>query len=395
MKSHSGPAKTGRKKRVILAVIALLAIGWWVSSSQKAAKEGDDAPPVAEVTRGDVEEVVTAQGKLEAREYVDVGAQVSGQLKKLHVEIGDTVKKGDLIAEIDPRVYESRLQAGKAQLRTMNAQLKEQEATVTFATQQFKRNEKLIELKAVSQEALEDSQASLKVAMARVESLRAQIEEAESSLKEAETNLSYTKIFAPMDGTVVQQTTREGQTVNASQTAPIIVQLADLDVLTVRAQVAEADVMRVVPGMEVSFTTLGNMDRRWKGTVRQVLPTPEIVSDVVLYSALIDVDNKDRQLMINMSTQMFFNLGKAENVLRIPATALGMRVSAEDAEDGKAYKVKRKGQEEPVTVQIGLISRSDAEVKSGLSEGDEVMLSPAAEDAGKRGGGRRMPGPRL
>lgn len=395
MKSTSILARGTGKKRAIWGGVAVMLAGWWLFGGTGSGQSGDAAPPVAEITRGDVEEVVTAQGKLEPREYVDVGAQVSGQLKKIHVEIGDTVKKDDLIAEIDPRVYESRVQAAKAGLRTLQAQLSEQQANITFASQQYKRNQKLIASKAVSQETLEDSLTSLKVAEARVESLKAQLEEAQSGLEGDETNLSYTTIYAPMDGTVVLQPTREGQTVNASQTAPIIVQLANLDVMTVVAQVAEADVMRIKPQMDVSFTTLGNMDRRWKGVVRQVLPSPETVTDVVLYHALVDVENNDRQLMTGMSTQMFFSLGKAENVLRIPSSALGMRVPDEDEGDAKAYKVRVKGKEEPITVWIGVISRSDAELVKGLSEGDEVVIAPPAEEGKKRGGGGRSRGPTL
>ena len=346
----------------------------------------------APVRRGNVEETVTAQGKLEPREYVDVGAQVSGQLKKIYVEIGDTVKKGDLIAEIDPRVYQSRVEASEARLKTLRAQLSEQEAQITFASQQNNRNTRLMKAKAVSQETLEDSQTALKVAQSRAASLRAQIEESQSSLEGDTTNLSYTKIYAPFDGTVVLQPTREGQTVNASQTAPIIVQLADLDIMTVKSQVAEADVMRLREGMEVEFSTLGNLERRWKATVRQILPSPEVVNDVVLYNALIDVQNEDRQLMTGMSTQVFFNLGSAKDALLIPTLALGQKLSA--AEDGsQKYKIRVKDGEQTAekTITVGLVGRNEVEVLNGLAEGEEVALPVAPATGAKEGGRPRIP----
>lgn len=383
------------RKWLMAAAVLCISAAWLL-----AAKSGDENPTAAgldfvEVRRGTVEEVVTAQGKLEPYESVEVGAQVSGRVEKIHVEIGDAVKAGDLIAEIDPRVYAARVQASEARLKTLEAQKAEQRAQITFARQQFERNQRLIKADAVSRETLQDSETALKVAEARLKSLQAQIEEVQSSLEGDRTNLGYTRIYAPIDGTVVQQITKEGQTVNANQTAPIIVHVADLNVMTVRAQVAEADVMRLKEGMEVTFTTLGNMDRRWKGTVRQILPTPEIINDVVLYNALVDARNEDRQLMSGMSTQMFFELGRAENVLMVPSLALGKKLPPDVCEKGRGYQVRvQKGKDglKEQDVCIGLLSRSDAEVISGLKEGEKVAVPERAapKRSAPRGRGARI-----
>lgn len=379
---------------VVVAAIALSAYFFW---PKDAAKEKAQGANFVAVRMGDMEESVTAQGKLEPKEYVDVGVQVSGQLKKINVEIGDQVKKGDLIAEIDPAVYEAKVAADEAQIKALKAQISEQEAQVSFAAKVMERNRRLIKSKAISQEALEDSQTNLKVAEARVSSLEAQLEQAVSSLEGDKANLSYTKIYAPMDGTVVSQSAREGQTLNANQTAPIVVQVANLDIMTVRTQVAEADVGRVAMGMEVYFTTLGNQDRKWRGKVQQVLPTPETINDVVLYNALVDVENPDHQLMTGMSTQVFFLVGSAKNVPVIPARALGKRLNDQDTPEGNAYQVKvQKGDgAENRVVLVGLLTRSDAEVKSGLSVGENVLVNDMVEKPAA--GGRRMPamGPRL
>lgn len=367
--------KISRKSLKWLLIVAAGAGGvFWLTSGVEEQDAAMAALSFAQVSNGSVEETVTAQGKLEPREYVDVGAQVSGRVEKLHVEIGDTVKAGDLIAEIDPRVYAAQVQANQARLKTLQAQLAEQQAEITFAKQQYQRNQRLIKADAVSKETLQDSETALKVAQARAKSLEAQLEEAQSTLEESQTNLSFTSIYAPIDGTVVDQTTKEGQTVNASQTAPVIVQLADLDIMTVRAQVAEADVMRLKPGMDVSFTTLGNMERRWKGTVRQILPTPETINDVVLYNALVDVQNEDRQLMTGMSTQMFFDLGSARDVPVIPASALGKKLEADACQEGQGYTVRVGKALAEKNVCIGLMSRSNAQVLSGLEAGEQVAV---------------------
>lgn len=373
----------------MLALLAagLLAIAAYGVHAWRTADPVD--LPLVRVERADLEELITAQGKLEPKEYVDVGAQVSGQLSRLHVEIGDKVTRGQLIAEIDPRIYASRVAADQARLNSLEAQLAEQNAQIVYARQVRNRNRELIAARAVSREALEESESALRVAEARAASLKAQIDEARSTLAGDETNLGYTKIYAPMDGTVASQTAREGQTLNANQTAPVILQIADLNTMTVRAQVAEADVPRVRPGMAVSFTTLGSLERRWQAVVRQLLPSPEVINDVVLYNVLADVDNRDGQLMNGMSTQMFFHVDRAENVPVIPATALGRRRPEQDSAQGEAYEVQRHvdGRLVPTVVQVGLITRTQVEIRAGLEPGDEVALAtariaPAAKAAG-------------
>ncbi len=370
---------------ILLLLILLGGFAWYrMQAAEKAAQSGLEAS--ATIALGMVEEAVTAQGKLETREYVDVGAQVSGQLKRVLVEIGDVVKKGDLLAEIDPRVYEARVQADEARLRTLGAQLAEQEAQIGFSRRVYERNRRLIAEQAVSQELLEDSETNWKVAEARAGSLKAQLEEAQSTLDGDRTNLTFTKIFAPIDGTVVLQSAQEGQTLNAVQSAPVIVQLADLDRMTVRAQVAEADVMRIRPGQAAYFTTLGAMDERWQGTVRQVLPSPEVINEVVLYNALIDVDNSDRRLMTGMSVQVFFVLGRAENVPLVPIAALREPVEGADAAAGGTYRVQVKTAAgiESRSVRVGLRNRRVAAVLDGLAPGDEVLLPAAAGPATTR-----------
>ena len=382
--------------KILVWAVLLIGVGagaYYYYQKADAAEQAKSAYKITEIKTGMIEDTITSQGKLEAKEYVDVGTQVSGQLQKLHVDLGDVVKKGDLIAEIDPKIYESQVQATQARLKTLAAQRDEQAALVTQAQQKFNRNLSLFKADAIAKELFEDAQTALNVAKAQLASIDSQIEEANSSLDEAQTNLGYTKIYAPMDGTVVSQTSREGQTLNANQSAPVIVQIANLDVMTVRAQVAEADIQKISVGMPVYFTVLGSQDRKWNAKVRQILPTPDTVNDVVLYNVLIDVENKDRQLMINMSTQMFFSVGRAENVPVIPVSALGKRVADKDTDSSQAYMVKVMENGKPVEkiVQIGLMDRVNAEIKSGLKPGDKV--AEAAMAAGNNGEKKTRSGP--
>ena len=379
------------RRRHILLLLCLILIIVAIAGYRSRHRETPTDQAQVLVERGDLEQVITAQGKLEPKEYVDVGAQVSGQLRDMHVELGDTVHRGQLIAEIDPRIYAARVEADRARLASLEAQLAEQQAQIVYARQVRDRNRGLIANNAVSREALEESESTLRVTEARAASLRAQIDEGRSTLAGDETNLGYTKIYAPMDGTVASQTAREGQTLNANQTAPVILQIADLGTMTVRAQVAEADVPGVRPGMAVSFSTLGSLERRWQATVRQILPTPEVINDVVLYNVLADVDNRDGELMNGMSTQMFFHVASANDVPVIPTAALGRRLRDQDDGVGEAYEVQRLVDGRPVAtpVKVGLMTRTQAEIRAGLAVGDQVVLPTPVAPAASSGNGPR------
>jgi macrolide-specific efflux system membrane fusion protein len=390
--------RTRRNKVIGFLTLASLVAGgfYWYAAAQKPQR--DALRPIA-VTQGTIEEVVTAQGKLEAKQYVDVGTQVSGQLKKIHVEIGDAVVQGQLLAEIDPRVYQAQVEANEARIKSLQAQLAQQKARLTLAEENLGRNRSLIAVDAISRQALQETESQAAVEKAQVDSIAAQIQETESNLRASRANLGFTKIYAPMAGAVTTMPAREGQTLNANQSAPTILQIANLDLMTVRAQVAEADVTRLKEGMPAYFTTLGNGERRWQGKVRQVQPSPQIVNDVVLYDVLIDVKNERRQLMTGMTTQVFFIFGRAENATIIPAEALTRRAPDQDNEKGKAYRVlvqTASGREQRV-IHVGLQTRAQAEVTDGLGAGERVFVSrpeetaSAASGAGRNNGGTGRP----
>lgn len=343
-----------------------------------------------EVQRGSIEDNITALGTLGPLDYVDVGTQVSGQLLRLHVELGESVEKDQLLAEIDPTVYLARVEASTAQLANLQAQLADREAQHTLARLQAERQRNLRNLDATSQEALESADATLRSASAQIAAVKAQIRQTESSLKGDQADLDYTRIFAPMAGTVVQQLANQGQTLNANQTAPIVVQIADLSTMTVRTQVSEADISRLQPGMSAYFSTLGQPNRRWEGTLRQILPTPEVINNVVLFNALFDVPNQDGQLLPQMSAQVFFVNASADDVLTIPVAALGkpLRDQAPAPARGSRFEVRvldHQDKPQARTITVGTRTRVLAEVIDGLTEGERVVTSGLPSGQGADG----------
>jgi macrolide-specific efflux system membrane fusion protein len=390
---------------VLLALTAALvvtgALAWlfWLSPQNRVLDY-----VTAPVQRGDIEDSITALGTLGPLDYVDVGTQVSGQVMRLHVELGDRVEEGQLLAEIDPTLYLARVEASTAQLANLRAQLADRQAQHTLARLQAERQQNLIQLDATSQESVESAEATLRSAVAQIAAIKAQIRQTESTLRGDQADLDYTRISAPMAGTVVQQLANQGQTLNANQTAPIVVQIADLSTMTVRTQVSEADISRLVVGMPAYFSTLGRPERRWEGTLRQILPTPEVINNVVLFNALFDVSNSDGDLLPQMSAQVFFVREAAENALTIPVAALSQRVSTTDTNIGQTTDASRagtsnqvqvlnsRGEVEQRAIRVGMRNRVLAEVLEGLEEGEQVITGglPPNEDGSGRPSRRYM-----
>lgn len=374
-------SRRGRWVLLILLVLlaALAARIWLVPGDDRDALQ----TPSSLVEQGDVELLVTALGNLQPRDYVDVGAQASGQLQRFHVAIGDRVKQGDLLAEIDPKVLLARVEASRAQLANLNAQMLERQAQLELAELKFRRQDTLLKQGATSEESHQTARAQWRSAEASIASLKAQIRQLESTLHGDEVTLSYTQIHAPMGGTVVSMTARQGQTLNATQQAPVILRIADLSTMTVWTQVSEADVAKLSLGMEAYFTTLGAPNRRWYGKLQQILPTPEVLNNVVLYTALFDIANPDQQLMTQMSVQVFFVQAAARGILRVPVSAL----TPLDARE-KRYQVTvmdERGRRSVREVVIGTSNRAHAEIVSGLQAGERVLLQGQGIPTGPAG----------
>ncbi|MFS2325193.1 efflux RND transporter periplasmic adaptor subunit [Brucella sp. H1_1004] len=388
--------KTATRKRnrlwIGLAVAAIaLGAGWYFLSGKETGSQ--KSTYLAEtVERGNIENSITAVGTLSALRSVNVGAQVSGQLKSVKVDIGDTVKQGDLLAEIDPSPFEKKMEIASAQLDNLKAQLVSKQAQLTLKKANAARQRSLLASRNASQSTIDQADAELAVADADVKALSAQIRQQEAQLSSAKVDLGYTTIYSPISGTVVDQTSKEGETLNAVQSAPTIVTVADLTVMTVEAQVSEADISKLKPGMPVYFTLLGQPEKRFTGKLRQIKPTPETDNNVVLYYALFDVPNPTGELMINMSAQVYFVLDKAENVLVVPTAALNTKNNKESKPEVTVQVVDKNGGTTERAVEIGVRNRVQAEIKSGLEEGDKVVVTSASGTTSSSQRGRRPGG---
>lgn len=387
---------------VVAAGILLPSAGYFIWHTWFAADDPGDKLLTAVATRGNLEDTVTATGTLQPKEFVDVGTQVSGQIRKLHVDIGAVVKKGQLLAEIDPSVYQAKVDGDRAQLQNQQAQLADRQAQLVLAELQLKRQQNMTKDDATTAEALQAAEAGRESALAQVNSVKAQMQQTGSTLRGDEASLGYTKIYAPIAGTVVSQAAKQGQTLNANQQAPIVMRIADLSTMTVQAQVSEADVSKLKVGMEVYFTTLGGDNRRYRSTLRQIPPTPSVVNNVVLYDALFDVANPKQTLMTQMTAQVFFVIASATDAVLVPLPALhpvattsegrkrgggrGSRSAASGSDprsqfaNGRAMVsvVAADGKVTEREVKVGVMNRVSAQIVSGLEPGENVVIGSKA-----------------
>lgn len=386
------------------ALLLLALLGWliWHQWFQPAPP-----PPLitTPVTRGDIEDSVLATGALQAARLTNVGAQVGGRIKKLYVKVGDEVEEGQVIADIDDTTQRNALRAAQESVANYKAQKASRQSALALAQKEYKRQKYMYERQAASRADFESAEHALAAARADIDAVQAQIVQASMQMENAQADLGYTRVVAPSAGTVVSIVTQEGQTLNVMQSAPTIVKLADLDTMKIEAQISEADVARVRPGMDAYFTTLGDPDTRRPATLVSVEPGPinmktyegsntdSAASTAVYYNGLLSVPNPEHELRIQMTAQVTLVLASARDVLMIPAGALGRQ-----GEDGR-YTVRvasgEKGKEkiERRAVEVGLNNRVHVEIKSGLKEGEQVIVGQGPADGEERttNMGRRRP----
>lgn len=374
----------GKKiRRLILPGIILIlvaGIGLFLYFRQDS-KPGYITVPVS---RGNIEITVLANGVVESRNLVSVGAQVSGQVQSLKVELGDRVTAGQLVAEIDSLPQQNTLKTRTAALSASLAQKEAREASLYQAELAFERQKKMLKSDAASREDYENAEANLKVLRAEISALKAEIEQAKIAVDTAQIDLGYTRITSPIDGVVVAIVTKEGQTVNANQTTPTIIKVANLEEMTIKVEISEADVIRVQPGQKVYFSILGEPGKRYPATLDFIEPAPESIetesnsassststSEAIYYMGHLNVPNKEGKLRISMTTEVNIVLAEATNVLQIPAAAL------KSGKDKGSYIVRvAKGPKdfEERTVKVGLSDNVVAEIREGLQERERVVI---------------------
>ncbi|MCS3407653.1 efflux RND transporter periplasmic adaptor subunit [Serratia sp. AKBS12] len=348
----------------------------------------------APVRLGDIENSVLATGHLDAIERVNVGAQVSGQVRSLKVKLGDRVTKGQPIADIDDLPQRNDLRIAEAALNVVKADLQAKRAQLKQAESRFKRQRQMLNDEASSREEFESSEATLAITRAELLSLNARLIQAQIEVDKKKVDLSYTHVLAPMDGIVIAIVTQQGQTVNSSQSAPTIIKLARLNVMTIKAQISEADITRISSGQKAYFTIFSEPNRRYDATLRTIELAPESVmkddslvgsnsvsgsgtsNASVYYNALLDVPNPDNHLRIAMTAQVSLLLDEAKNTLLVPIQA----VRKVEGKKQQVQVITPDNQLEIREVKTGITNNVDVQILAGLKVGENVVLSqPSTE----------------
>lgn len=372
----------------VAALVILAGLGWY--GYQKMQPKNEATFITEEVKRGKIAQTVSATGEISATNLVDVGAQVSGQIKKMHVKIGDVVKEGDLIAEIDNVTQVNEVNTRKAQLQTYQAQLESAQVALKIAQRKYSRYKSLASADAVSKEEFEATEDSLATNRAKIKELQSSIRQTQIAINTAEKDLGYTRITAPSAGTVVSLVVEQGQTINSSQTSPTVVQIADLTSMTNKMQIAEGDATKVKAGQTVNFTILSEPDTPISAKLDSIDPglttmsqgsyskSTDTTSNAIYYYARATVPNPEGKLAIGMTTQNTVEIASADNVLMVPTVAIKTK-------DGKKFVrvLGANNQASDREIQTGLKDSMNTEVKSGLNEGEKVVMSEmgAAEKA--------------
>ena len=376
---------------ILAALIAGAAYAGWYYYFQP---KPPPVPTTVAVTRGDIEIDVLATGTLNASTVVSVGAEVSGKIEALHVELGQEVRKGDLIAEIDPLDKENALKIANASLQNIQAQRRIQVATADQAKLAAKRSEQLRSQNLLSEADNETAQLEFETALAEIDVIDAQITSAELSVESAELALSRTKITAPMDGTVVGLLVEEGQSINASSSTPTIAKLADLKTMTVKASISEADVPSVKPGQRAYFTILGAPDTEIDATLLSVEPATTDFqtsdsneattssSSAVYYNGVLSVPNADGGLKISMTAQVTIVTSEVSDALVVPAAAVQSGPGGESMVE--VYDAGS-GRIQPRRVTTGLNNKVLVEIVDGLEEGDQIVTTSGGGGAAASG----------
>ena len=379
------------KKTKILIILLILGVGgYFVYDKFFNIKDEKVEFITKKAKKGSFSKKVDATGEIFATELIDVGAQVSGQIKKLYVKLGDQVKKGDMIASIDSSTQQNSIDNKEAQLAIYKAQLESAKVALNIAKTQFDRENALFAKNATSKQEFESAKNTFSSNSAKIKELEAQIKQTNIELSTAKINLGYTKITAPRDGTVVSVQVEEGQTVNANQTTPTIVNIADLSHVKMKMQIAEGDITKIKVGTPVEYSILSEPTKKFQTTVSSIDPGLTTLSDgsygssssskssyssssssssAVYYYAQSIVDNKDGILRIGMTTQNELLIANVEDAIIVPS------IGIKKDENGTFVYVLKDGKPVKTAVKTGIKDNIDTQIISGINEGDEIITS--------------------
>jgi len=408
---HKKRALRGRWLVWTVLIAVLGAFTFWFMRPQP--KDPAAAFELAGVQRRTVESRVTATGTLSALVTVQVGSQVSGRIQEILVDYNSPVKKGQVIAKIDPQLLQAALERAKANLLSARANVQRARVEAENARRQAERAKTLRAQQFIAQQDLDTAEATAQSAQAQVTSAEASLAQAQAALNEAEVNVRYTTIVSPTDGIVISRSVDVGQTVAASLQTPTLFTIAeDLAKMQVDTSVSESDVGRLKDGMPTTFTVDAWPGQNFDGVIRQIRNAAQTVQNVVTYDAVIDVKNPDMKLKPGMTANVNITTARGEDVLTVPNAALRFRPPAPPQREGapgtanaaeadapkppapgtKTVYVLRNGRPTPVTVKAGVTDGSYTEVEGELREGDRVITGMASGTQGAQGAGQRQGG---
>ena len=379
------------KKRYIataLIIAAVATVGITGISTSKQVKY--DTKPIERCT---ITQVVEASGTINPVNTVSVGSTVSGLIKEIYVDYNDVVKKGQILAQIDPANFIAQVQQNQAQINNARANMQKLQAIANYDQKQYIRYKNLYAKNFVAKNELDEKYSTYQSDLAQINAARAQVNQFQASLKTAQTNLGYTKIIAPVDGTVISREIDLGSPVAASFQAPELFTIAqDLTKMQIEVSVSEADIGKVKDGQDVTYTLDGYPDSTFEGKVTQVRLSPTTVSNVVTYTVIVDVDNEDLKLKPGMTANVSIITNKSENVLCVPNIALKFTPDI----NGPKYKnqglwVLENGKAKRIDIETGASDDSSTEVISKLlNEGMQVIMGIRGKETGKKNesGGR-------
>jgi HlyD family secretion protein len=369
------------KKRIAVVVIAVVAVtaGMALYFRANAAAEAPTYMTAA-VTRGEVVETVEATGTLEAVTTVQVGTQVSGTIASLHADFNSRVKKGQVIARLDPSLLQAQVDQAAATVLRLQADTERSRVSLDDAHAKLRRATELFAKQLIPALDVENAEATLRQAQASLKAAEAQVTQAQGSLNQARVNLNHTIITAPVDGIVISRSVDVGQTVAASMSAPTLFVIArDLAEMQVSASIDESDIGRIENGQPVSFTVDAYPRDRFRGTVSQVRLEPTVAQNVVSYVTIIDVPNTELKLKPGMTANVTVEVARADDVLRVPSAALRFRPSDKEAPRGPAVWILANGQLHAVPVRAGINDGAQTAIVDGeLGEGVQVVTGQNA-----------------
>jgi HlyD family secretion protein len=387
------------KKKIIIGGIILIAVA--ATAFFLLRNNGGEVKFRTEkVTKGDIEMAVTATGTVNPVTTVLVGTQVSGTVKNIYVDFNSPVKKGQLIARIDPALFEAQVNQARANLLSAKANMDKAEATQTDAKRTMERNKELLAKNLIAQSDLDTAGTNYETAKASVSAAKAQIAQSEAALSSAETNLHYTKIISPVDGIVVSRNVDVGQTVAASFQTPTLFSIAqDLTKMQIDTSVDEADIGKVKTEQEVDFTVDAYPDITFKGKVWQIRNAPITVQNVVTYDVVIQVNNPDLKLKPGMTANVSIIVDMKKDALKIPNAALRFKLSGKSVpapenrteKKGPGVWILQKDNPKRISVSPGISDGSYTELVSGeIREGQELIVESLSKENASQTSGPRM-----